>query len=438
MSYRSKSKPDGKKSGGKKSCIWCNRDAHPRDKCPAKDATCTFCGKQGHFERACLQKKGIDKSTNLQAKSKHQLAVGVDPDEDSSEYEYDFDLSVVSMHAVDDQKSREVFAPVLFHPKGDSSPSYEIRGKVDTGPMVSCMPTSMLSKIGLSKKDLKSSSAIIRGMSGADLQNCGFVEISVTCNEITAKSRFYVTKQECAFILGLGFCKEFELVTIAPVCIQQSISLEPCHVEAVHITEESEADYDSLQKKWKKHLPLGKKTGDPLVDLKQIFPDTFDGQVGLFESEVSLKLSPEVKPVQLPPRAVPQSIMPLLKKELDKMEQEGTIRACPETTEWVHNLVTVVKKDGTLRLCLDPRNLNKYLIRNIHYTAPWEDVQHSFRNGQYFSTLDAKGGTGPSNLMKRASFSLHSTHHSRSTALCACPLDCQHLLKSSVSTWIES
>ena len=75
-----------------------------------------------------------------------------------------------------DQKSREVFAPVLFHPKDDSSPSYEIRGKVGTGAMVSCMPTSMLSKFGLSKKDLKSSSAIFRGMSGADLQNSGFVK----------------------------------------------------------------------------------------------------------------------------------------------------------------------------------------------------------------------------------------------------------------------
>ena len=148
------------------------------------------------------------------------------------------------------------------------------------------MPTSILSKIGLSRKDLKSSSTIIRGMSAADLQNCGFVEISVILIDITAKSRFYVTKQECAFILGLGFCKEFKLVTIAPVCIQQSISMEPCHVEA-----------DSLQKKWQKHLPLGKKTSDPLEDLKQIFPDTFDGQVGLFEGEVSLELTPEAKPV---------------------------------------------------------------------------------------------------------------------------------------------
>lgn len=37
--------------------------------------------------------------------------------------------------------------------------------------------------------------------------------------------------------------------------------------------------------------------------------------------------------------------------------------------------------------CLDARNLT-YLIRNVHYTASWEDAQHSFKNGQnYFSTL---------------------------------------------------
>ena len=91
-----------------------------------------------------------------------------------------------------------------------------------------------------------------------------------------------------------------------------------------------------------------------MEDLKQIFPETFDGQVGLFEGEASLKLSPEAKPVQLLRRAVPQSIMPQLKKALDKTDQEGIIRACLETTKWVNNLITFIKKDGTLRLCLDP------------------------------------------------------------------------------------
>ena len=94
----------------------------------------------------------------------------------------------------------------------------------------------------------------------------------------------------------------------------------------------------SFKTKWKEHLPLGRKTGDPLNDLNQIFPETFDGQVGLFEGEASLQVSPDAKPVQLPLRAIPQSIMPELKKEVDKMEQEGIIRPCPETTEWVHNI----------------------------------------------------------------------------------------------------
>jgi len=74
------------------------------------------------------------------------------------------------------------------------------------------------------------------------------------------------------------------------------------------------------------------------------------------------------------------------------MEKEGIIRPCPETTDWVHNLVVVSKKNGDIRICLDPKNLNKYLVRSVHYTASFEDVQHSFRHGEYFSTLDAKSG----------------------------------------------
>ena len=42
------------------------------------------------------------------------------------------------------------------------------------------------------------------------------------------------------------------------------------------MTDESEVDHTTLKQKWKQHLPPGRKTGDPLEDLKAIFPDTFD------------------------------------------------------------------------------------------------------------------------------------------------------------------
>ena len=195
----SESKTGNKRSVRKKSCIWCDGDVRSRNKCPAKDATCKFCGKQGHFEQACMTKKEQSKDQP----SKHQHAVEITSGHDNSEYEDNFDLSAVSIHAVHNSEAREVFAPVIFHLKGDGCSTHEITGKVDTGAMVSCMPTSMLPQIGLSKKDLTPSNAIIRGMSGADLQNCGTVNVNVTCNAITAKARIYVTKPSVLSFLAL-------------------------------------------------------------------------------------------------------------------------------------------------------------------------------------------------------------------------------------------
>jgi hypothetical protein len=139
-----RSEPDSKPDRNKP-CIWCNGDNHPRSKCPAKDAACKFCGKQGHFDRACLVKK-----------SKHQHAVDVTFDQDSSDYEYEdeFDLGAVSIHAINNHESREVFAPVVFRQKGDNSLTFTVTGKVDTGAMVTCMPASMLPQVGLSRQQM--------------------------------------------------------------------------------------------------------------------------------------------------------------------------------------------------------------------------------------------------------------------------------------------
>ena len=63
------------KMPNKKICIWCKGDTHSRDRCPAKNSTCRFCKKQGHFERACLQKE---------RKLKSQQVVEVMSDQDSS------------------------------------------------------------------------------------------------------------------------------------------------------------------------------------------------------------------------------------------------------------------------------------------------------------------------------------------------------------------
>lgn len=375
-------KPPGHKSFDSEDCCgWCGGEKHSRGRCPAKSSRCNYCKIYGHFESVCNKK--------TPGSTKQQNTVQAATESDDSDYG-EHDLGSVTVNSLDKHKSREVFAPVMFQHRSHGHTNFS--GKVDTGAMVSCMPLTMIKQIGLSKEDLKTSKSTVKGISGAILPNVGTVSMHVSCNNITSVAKFYVIDSDCAFILGIEFCKKFKLVTIAPICTQYSITIHDTEVNAVHIANESEVNYHELAHKWKSHLPLGKVTGDPLCDLKHIFPETFDGGVGMFDGKVELKLSPNAKPTQLPPRAVPQSLMSKLKADLDEMEKDGIIRACPETTEWVHNLVVAMKKNGTLRLCLDTKTLNEHLIRNVHYTASWEDVQHSFKGGQYFSTLDAKSG----------------------------------------------
>ena len=74
-------------------------------------------------------------------------------------------------------------------------------------------------------------------------------------------------------------------------------------MEVVHIMDENAVNYRSLKCKRERHLPLGKRTAHPLTDLKGIFPEMFDGNLGVFEGEVDLKLSPDAKPIQSSCRA---------------------------------------------------------------------------------------------------------------------------------------
>ena len=192
------------------------------------------------------------------------------------------------------------------------------------------MPQSLLKDMHINLKDSKPTIMKLRGVTGTDMKAIGSLTMKVTCNGETHHITIIITELGTELILGIDFWHTFKLIHIAESCVLRSTNSD---IDAVHITEESDYDYDNLRRKWVKYLPLGKSTGDAFLDLKNIFPDMFDGTVGRFEGKTELKLSPYAKPVQLPPRAVPHSTIPKLTKELDKMEKDGIIRECPETTD---------------------------------------------------------------------------------------------------------
>lgn len=51
------------------------------------------------------------------------------------------------------------------------------------------------------------------------------------------------------------------------------------------------------------------------------------------------------------------------------MEKLKVIQEINKPTDWVSSLVIVQKKNGALRICLDPRDLNK-AVKREHFKLP--------------------------------------------------------------------
>lgn len=74
------------------------------------------------------------------------------------------------------------------------------------------------------------------------------------------------------------------------------------------------------------------------------------------------------------------------------MERNGIIVKRDEPTAWVNSMLVVEKKDGSIRLCIDPRELNRAIMRE-HYQVPtFDDVLPRLAGKTVFSIIDMKDG----------------------------------------------
>ena len=120
------------------------------------------------------------------------------------------------------------------------------------------MPQSLLKDIHINLEDIKPTKMKLRGVTGTDMKAIGSLKMKATCNGETHNSTIIITELGTELILGLDFCHTFKLIHIADSCVLRSINPD---IDAVHITEESDYDYNSLRRKWMKYLPLGKVQG---------------------------------------------------------------------------------------------------------------------------------------------------------------------------------
>ena len=110
---------------------------------------------------------------------------------------------------------------------------------------------------------------------------------------------------------------------------------------------------------------------------------------GRFEGHLKLEVDASVRPVQLPVRKAPVSVRPRLKAELDRLEKLKVIAPVTDPTDWVSSLN---KPNGSIRICLDPKPLNKALKRAHYPVTTMEDILPDLTRARVFSVADVRNG----------------------------------------------
>ena len=123
-------------------------------------------------------------------------------------------------------------------------------------------------------------------------------------------------------------------------------------------------------------------------ELKKLYPNSFD-RLGSLKGEYNIQKDPTVKPATHARRKVPIESKEAIDKELDYLIEEEIITEQVEPTPWVSSVMFPMKPNGEVRVCLDPSNLNKAIIREHHKPMTVEEIAHELAGATVYTKADA-------------------------------------------------
>nr|GFB33286.1 retrovirus-related Pol polyprotein from transposon 17.6 [Tanacetum cinerariifolium] len=119
----------------------------------------------------------------------------------------------------------------------------------------------------------------------------------------------------------------------------------------------------------------------------------FKGDRGLpppRQVEFQIDLAPGAAPVARAPYRLAPSEMKELAKQLQELSEKGFIR--PSSSPWGEPVLFVKKKDGSFRICIDYRELNKLTVKNRYPLPRIDDLFDQLQGSSVYSKIDLRMG----------------------------------------------
>ncbi|GJZ88332.1 putative reverse transcriptase domain-containing protein [Tanacetum coccineum] len=151
-----------------------------------------------------------------------------------------------------------------------------------------------------------------------------------------------------------------------------------CQVFMIQVMEKKKSDENRLE--------------DILVvrEFPEVFLENLPGLPPVRQVEFQINLIPGAAPVARAPYRLAPSEMQELSNQLQELADRGFIR--PSTSPWGAPVLFVKKKDGSFRMCIDYRELNKLTVKNRYPLPRIDDLFDQLQGSSVYSKIDLRSG----------------------------------------------
>nr|KYP61701.1 Retrovirus-related Pol polyprotein from transposon 17.6 [Cajanus cajan] len=174
--------------------------------------------------------------------------------------------------------------------------------------------------------------------------------------------------------ISFGECKSTEFLSAADIktCLKDN---EKVYMILASLTLETDSKLDEI----------------PLVrEFPEVFPKDVSSLPPEREIEFSIDLVPGTPPISIAPYRMSPTELVELKKQIEELQGKQFIR--PSVSPWGAPVLLVKKKDGSMRLCVDYRQLNKVTIKNKYPLPRIDDLMDQLVGACVFSKIDLRSG----------------------------------------------
>lgn len=318
-------------------CKRCGRQHGPKS-CPAFKKRCNKCGRDGHFAEMCKGKADGARKTFTKKPSRSVHMVDEQDENDDNFY----------VNAIDDERQptnmddeRNWFEQVDIE-------KVRVKVKLDSGAQCNVLPRKVVDQVGAVMRESRTKRIITYG--GDRINVAGEIVAKTRIRGSVYNVKYIVVAEDVSPVMGKASCEETGLI-LRVKAIDTSASV----FEGLGCLKDFEYDIDFID--------------NPSFEIHAA-------------------------------RRIPHAYRDMVKAELDSMVQQKVIREVTEATPAVSPMV-VVKQHGKIRICIDPTDVNKNVIRRHYPLKTLEEIAAKVAGATVFSKLDCKKGFWQIRLSER-------------------------------------